>query len=355
MIGIFRFVRLCSGIFFFAGLLLPASSHARIEIILMGQTRGLRPPPMGDENWFKGTPFGHMALYVESACRDDEEVIRQCREGERGGLVLTVDKELKDAYFIAVPRDEFFYGHLDPRRPPASVGREDIEKDLGHFNEEYGSLYNSGPGISGFGQDYGILYIRKAWGLVYPTTGEEEARIIEYWRKHVRDEFFPVANNCVSMVTGSLADAGLGFRSFIRRRASYNAFIYAIKRLLLARPGARAPDGNYLKRDGSYLTEYGQIPSSAVIPSNRPFNVYTLRNLEYLMWLCPRGEASLPSAKPADYERYPSGKEKSSGKPRRGFLSSRPRWLLSKPEEFIRLWIQSVKGVWYLINPIEGM
>jgi hypothetical protein len=356
--GISGFVRLRSCFFFtffFASFLIPVASNARIEIILMGQARGLRSKPLGNENWFSGTPFGHMALYVESACPDDEKGVRQCREGERGGVVLTVDKELNDSYFIAIPRDEFFYGPLDPRRPPDSVDREDIEKALVHFNDEYGSLYNSGPGISGFGQDYGILYIRKAWGLVYPATREEEARIIEYWQEHVGDEFYPFANNCVSMVTESLAGGGLGFRSFLRRKASYNAFIYSIKKLLLARAGARAPDGNYLRRDGSYLTEYGQIPSSAVIPSNRPFNVYTLRNLEYLMWLCPHGEESLPSAKAADYERYPSGKEKSSGKPRRGFLSSRPRWLLSKPEEFIRLWIQSVKGVWYLINPIEGI
>lgn len=355
MMGLSGFVRLSSLFFFIAALLLPATSHARIEIILMGQTRGLRCEPLGNKNWFKGTPFGHMALYVESARPDPEKGVRQCREGEEGGVVLTVDKELKDSYFIAIPRDQFFYGDLNPFQPPASVSREDIEKALERFNGEYGFLYKEGPGISGFGQDYGILYIRKAWGLVYPTTREEESRIIEYWREHVHDEFYPVANNCVSMVTESLTRGGLGFHSFLRRRASYNAFIYSIKRLLLARPGARAPDGNYLRRDGSFIARYAQIHSDAVIPSNRPFNVYTLRNLEYLEWLCPRGEGLLPSAEPVDYAGYPSGKEMATGKPRRGFLASRPRWLLSKPEEFVRLWIQSVKGIWYLINPIDGI
>lgn len=336
-------------------LLLPLQAQGRIEIILMGQSRGLRPPPLGDENWFCGTPFGHTALYIESACPDDERVVRQCREGERGGLVLTVDKQLKDIFFTAVPRNEFFYGRLDPDALPASVSIEDIKEAFEIFNDKYGFLYRKGPGISGFGQDYGILYIRKAWGIVYPTTKEEEARIIEYWRDHVRDEFYPVANNCASTITESLNNAGLGLHTFIRRRASYNAFIYAIKKLLLAGAGERAPDGNYLRREGAYVTEYSQLKSKAVIPSNRPFNVYTLRNLEYLVWLSPKGEPSLPSDKPINYSEYPEGNEAAFTNPARGFLSSRPRWLLSKPDEFIRLWIQSVKGIWYLINPVKGI
>ncbi len=338
----------------------------------MGQSRGLRTLPLGDENWFRGTPFGHMALYVESACRDDDKLIRQCREGERGGVVLTVDKQLKDTFFIVVPRNEFFYGALNPGQLPPSIDRVDIQSAFHQFNAKYDSLYKKGPGISGFGQDYGILYIRKAWGIVYPTTREEEEKIIEYWQKHIHDEFYPVANNCVSTLTESLNYAGLGLNPFIRRRASYNAYVCAIKKLLFAGARTRAPDGNYLKRDGSYVTEYEQLKSRAVIPSNRPFNVYTLRNLEYLRWLCPkapftsevgkRGQPTyemgkgrgLPSDGPISYDSYPTGREAASVNGKVGFLGSRPRWLLSKPDEFIRLWIQSFKGIWYLINPFEG-
>lgn len=329
--------------------LCPRAAPARIEILLMGQTEGLRPPPFEPEIWFRGTPFGHMALYVESAARDGEKVIRQCREGERGGLVLTVDKDLKDRFFTACTREEFFYGPLDPAHLPSSLSREEIGRALGEFNARYGHLYRAGPGISGLGQNYGTLFIRSIRGFVYPTTREEEAAIIEHWGAHCRDAFVPMTNNCVTTVIGAMNRAGLERREFfIRGLSPYNAWTYFIKKLLWARPGARAPNGNYRRRDGAYLTHYPQIPSAAVHRSGRPFNVYSLQNLEYAVWAGPSGPAALPSDEPVSYRGYPSGREKSAGEgPRRDALSYL-RWAASQPEEFFRLWLQSFKGLWYL-------
>lgn len=327
---------------------------ARIEVFLMGQTVGLKPPPLEGDIWFRGTPFGHMALYIESATHDGEKIIRQCREGEAGGLVLTVDRQLKDHFFIATPRDEFFYGGLDPRKIPKSVSREDIKRDLTRFNQKYGHLYNKGPNASGLGQDYGTLYIRNIWGMVYPTTKEEEAKIIEYWQQHRNDSFYRMHNNCVTTIIGSLRHAGLERRTFfIRGLAPYNAWTFLVKNFLWSRPRSRAPNGNYFLRDGAYLTRYDQIPSDAVYGSGRPFNVYCLKNLSYVMWAGPRAALPLPSDEPVSYEHYPAGREMAAGKfvydsrahRRVGFWFW---WYVTQSEEFARLWLQSFKGLWFL-------
>jgi hypothetical protein len=332
----------------------PPGVHARIEILLMGQTAGLKPPPFEPGIWFRGTPFGHMALYVESATRDAEKVIRQCREGERGGLVLTVDKELKDSFFTANTREEFFYGPLDPANLPASLSREEIGRALEWFNARYGRLYHEEPGISGLGQDYGTLFIRHIRGFVYPTTRGEEAKIIEYWQEHRRDAFVPMTVNCVTTIIGAMNRAGLENRSFfIRGLSPYNAWNRFIKRLLWSGRNAKAPNGNFLRRDGSYLTDYPQLPSDAVRRSGRPFNVYSLQNLEYTVWAGPLGSPPLPSDAPISFRDYPTGREQAAGK---GPGGAGPRcdavsyfwWTASQPVEFFRLWFQSFKGLWYL-------
>ena len=335
-------------------IVIPAIAHARIEIFLMGQTVGLKPPPIEGDIWFRGTPFGHMALYIESATRDDERIIRQCREREPGGLVLTVDRQLTHQFFIATTRDEFLYGGLDPKNLPRAVGREDIERDLARFNQKYAHLYNKGLNMSGLGQDYGTLYIRNIWGMVYPTTKEEEAKIIEYWQQHRNDSFYRMEINCVTTIIGSLRHAGLERRSFfVRGLAPYNAWTYLVKNFLWSRPRSRAPNGNYFLRDGAYLTRYDQIPSDAVYESGRPFNVYCLKNLSYVLWAGPRAALPLPSDEPVSYEHYPAGREMAAGKfvydsrahRRVGFWFW---WYVTQSEEFARLWLQSFKGLWFL-------
>lgn len=329
----------------------PACANARIEIILMAQANGLRPPSFDNEIRFRGTPFGHMALYVESATLDEEKLIRQCDEGERGGLVLTVDRQLKDEFFAANPRDEFFYGRLRPDSLPRSMTRSDIKKALQEFDEEYRGVYQKGPGISGFGQNYGILYIRDAWGLVYPTTRDEEARIIEYWQRHRHDEFYRICNNCVTTVIRSLCYAGLERRSFfIRGLAPYNAWAYFVKRFIVSGLQGKAPDGNFLRRDGAYVTRYEQIYSEAVMPSGRPFNVYSLLNLEYLLWVSPGGARRLPSDETISYVDYPTGREEASDGGGPGVLEERSRWFVSQFCEFTRLWFQSFDGLWWLVT-----
>ncbi len=335
-------------------LALPGGAHARMEVFLMGQTVGLKPPPIEGGIWFRGTPFGHMALYIESATYDGENIIRQCREGEAGGLVLTVDRQLKDQFFIATPRREFFYGGLDTGNLQRSISREDIEKDLAGFNEKYGRLYNSGPNVSGLGQDYGTLYIRDIWGLVYPTTKEEEAKIIKYWQQRRHDSFHRTENNCVTTIIGSLRHAGLEDRSFFMRGlAPYNAWTYLVKNFLWSGPRALAPDGNYFLRDGAYLTHYPQLPSEAVYRSGRPFNVYCLKNLAYVMWAGPSASLPLPDREPINYAHYPTGGERATGRfaygsPARRGLDFRLWWYVTQPEEFARLWFQSLKGLWFL-------
>lgn len=324
-------------------------AHARIELFLMGQTVGLKPPPLDGEIWFKGTPFGHMALYIESATLDDGKIIRQCGEGERGGLVLTVDRQLKDRFFVAGSRSEFFYGGLDPDNLPSRVTREEIASDLARFNQRYGRLYRAGPNASGLGQDYGVLYIRDVRGLVYPTTKEEEARIIEYWQEHRHDSFTRMSNNCVTTVIGSLKHAGLERRSFfIRGLAPYNTWTYFVKKFLWAGPESTAPNGNYFLRDGAGLTYYPQIPSEAVYPTGRPFNVYCLKNLGYVMWLGPSASPP-PSGETISYRDYPTGREVAQGVPRRGGMEAYLWWYATQSEEFLRLWVQSFKGIWFLI------
>lgn len=344
---------LIAALFISCAFAFPCAAYARMEVFLMGQTVGLKPPPIEGGIWFRGTPFGHMALYIESATGDDEKIIRQCREGEAGGLVLTVDRQLKHQFFIATPRREFFYGGLDPENLPKSVTREDIERDLAGFNEKYGRLYNSGPNVSGVGQDYGTLYIRDIWGLVYPTTREEEAKIIEYWQQRRHDSFERMGKNCVTTILGSFRHAGLEDRHFfIRGLAPYNTWTYLVKNLLWSGPRALAPNGNYFLRDGAYLTHYPQLPSEAVYRSGRPFNVYCLKNLAYVAWAGPRASLPLPDRKPVSYAHYPTGKERATGRfvyespARRGF-DFWLGWYLTQPVEFARLWFQSIKGIWF--------
>ena len=334
-----------------SALLLPSRGEARIEIFLMNQTVGLKPPPLEGGIRFRGTPFGHMALYVESATRDDEGIIRQCREGERGGLVLTVDRQLKDRFFIATTRDEFFYGGMDPDAAHGVVTRTDIRRDLASFNDRYGHLYKTGLNMSGLGQDYGVLYIRSVWGLVYPTTREEEAKIIDFWRQHYNDEFARIGTNCVTTLFRSLNYAGLDRRSFfVRGLAPYNAWNYLAKKFVFADADSRAPDGTYLRRQGTYITRYGQIDSDAVFPSGRPFNLYSLQNMEYTTWASPRASHRLPSWAPVTFAHYPTGRERVSDE---GMPYSMRRflwWIFSQPDEFVRLWFQSFKGLWFTIT-----
>jgi hypothetical protein len=350
------FRRLFNGVSLLCALSFSSPALARIEIFLMGQTVGLKPPPIKNGIWFKGTPFGHMALYIESATCDDEKIIRQCRKGEAGGLVLTVDRQLKNQFFTATPRVEFLYGGLDPGNLPQFVTREDIEKDLVRFSQKYGHLYDTGPHMSGLGQDYGTLYIRDIWGLVYPTTKEEEAKVIEFWQQHRHDSFYRMQNNCVTTIIGSLRHAGLERRTFfIRGLAPYNAWTFLVKNFLWSRPRSRAPNGNSLLRDEAYLTHYTQIPSDAVYRSGRPFNVYCLKNLAYVMWAGPRASLPLPSNEPISYAHYPNGKERATGKcnhdspARRGF-DFYLWWHVTQSEEFVRLWVQSFKGLWFIVT-----
>ncbi|MCX6356346.1 MAG: hypothetical protein NT045_00440, partial [Candidatus Aureabacteria bacterium] len=317
-----------------------ADSPARIEIFLMGQTNGLKPPPLPGDIRFRGTPFGHMALYVESATRDPEMIIRQCREGEPGGLVLTVDRQLKDHFFATTTRREFFYGGLDPAHVPPAVTREDIQRDLGSFDAKYGHLYRAGPNTSGLGQDYGVLYIRNVWGLVYPTTRDEEARIIEHWQRHRHDRFDRMHNNCVTTILGALNNAGIEHRSFfIRGLAPYNTWGYFAKRLVFCSPGTRAHNGNYLRRDGTGVAFYPQLASPAVYRSGRPFNVYSLQNHEYIVWASPGADVRLPSNEPVSYAGYPGGKELSTEQRRHNSPESWLRWIVAQHEEFARLWL----------------
>jgi len=327
-----------------------ASAHPRIENFLMERTIGLKPPPFPGGIRFRGTPFGHMALYIESAGRDDEKIIRQCEEGETGGLVLTVDKQLKDRFFTVFSREEFFYGPLDPDNLPSLVTRDDIAEVLAGFNRKYGRLYNVGPGVSGLGQDYGVLYIRGVWGLVYPTTREEERKIIEHWQEHRHDEFIPMTNNCVTTITDCMRSAGLDRRRyFIRGLACYNTWLYYLRKFVLAGPDARAPNGNYLRRDGTCVTRYEQLPSEAVCRSGRPFNVYTQKNLEYFVWLSPACPPRLPSEPPVSYRAYPAGVERPSSALPRSFLARTLAYYPSRLYEFARLWYQSFDGIWFLI------
>ena len=326
-------------------------ADARIEIILMGQARGLRPPPLEGDIRFKGTPFGHMALYIESATRDPEAVVRQAREGESAGLVLTVDKQLASSFFTAVPRDEFFYGPLDPARLPSSVTREDIENALSAFNAAYGKLYNSGRGESGFGQDYGISFVRKAWGIVYPTTRAEEARIIDYWRRHRRATFRRATNNCVSIINRSLYFAGLtDRRRFFRAYACYNSWIYWVRHFVTAGSDERVPDGNYLRRDGTCLAIYPQLPSDAMLPSRRPFNAWSLLNMGYFVWLSPRCTPPIEGMRPVDYAAYPSAGEPAASRLRRPLVTRQIAWYSSQIYEFLRLWPQTIGGIWWGIT-----
>ncbi|MDD5557123.1 MAG: hypothetical protein PHN82_07730 [bacterium] len=330
---------------------LPATpAAARIEIFLMERTHGIRPPPLPNDIRFRGTPFGHMALYIESAVPDEEQIIRQAAEGEPGGLVLTVDKDLRDAFFVAFPRDEFFLGPLDPARPPERVGRAEIAGALERFNAAFGHLYLAGPGISGFGQDYGVLFVRSVRGLVYQTTREEEARIIEHWQRRRHDDFVPMTNNCVTTIQASLRHAGLDDRSFfIRGLAPYNAWVYCVERYALAGPGEIAPNGNRLRRDGTGATFYTQIESDAMYRSGRPFNVYTLKRVERLAAMVPPAEADLPSAEPVRFGSYPAGDEEpAEGRRRGGALGRAATGALSRGKEFVRLWFQSFDGLWFL-------
>lgn len=326
---------------------LPAT--ARIEIMLMGRTNGLKPPPLGDGIWFRGTPFGHMALYIESAARDDEKIVRQAEEGEPAGLVLTVDKELKGSFFTAMPRDEFFYGGLDPGNVPESVTREQIEDALTRFDRKYGQLYNKGPGISGFGQDYGVLYVRKVWGLVYPTTRDEEAKIIEHWQEQRHDEFVATENNCVGVVNKAMFHAGLIDRQYYwRGYGCYNSWTHWMTYFTMAGMEDKTPDGTYLRRDGTCVTEYPQIRSDAVIPSGRPFNAWSLWNMEFLIWLAPPGTLPVTGMEPIDYTRYPIGDLPASEGLAHNALEREGKRHLSRCREFIMLWPRTIKLLWWV-------
>jgi hypothetical protein len=325
------------------------SAHARIEIILMAQGRGLKPPPFERGVRLRGTPFGHMALYVESATYDDDLLIRQCREGERGGLVLTVDKQLKYRFFIAHPPHEFFYGDLKPGEEGQPQSRADIRAAFTRFEENYDHLYKREEGTSGFGQDYAILYVRRAWGLVYPTTREEERKIIEYWQEHRHDSFRRLTNNCVTTVIGSLNNAGIEHRSFfIRGLAPYNAWVYFADKFTQGNCDEKLYNGNYLRRAGTYLRCYERIPSPATLASRRPFNVYSLRNMEYLIRMSPHGNSKLPDFEPVDYRGYPAGNAPADCVPVQGACRRVLYRTVSRSEEFARLWVQTFQGLWFL-------
>ncbi len=83
---------------------------------------------------------GHGTLYVSSACRDEGQpsnLIRPCTERDpQHGLVISFDVDLQKNtghYFLAVTRDEFFYGNLDKDRLPPRITRAIIDDMDAHF------------------------------------------------------------------------------------------------------------------------------------------------------------------------------------------------------------------------------
>jgi hypothetical protein len=89
---------------------------------------------------FPLTSVGHGTLYISSACRDpggEGNLIRPCTEkDESRGLVISFDVDLQkntEYYFLAVSRDEFFYGNLDKNNLPPKITRSVVDDMDAYF------------------------------------------------------------------------------------------------------------------------------------------------------------------------------------------------------------------------------
>lgn len=98
---------------------------------------------------FPLTSVGHGTMYISSACRDPggrDNLIRPCTDQDQTrGLVISFDVDLQKNtgyYFLAVSRDEFFYGNLNKNNLPPKITRSIIDEMDAHFYAKFPLLKN---------------------------------------------------------------------------------------------------------------------------------------------------------------------------------------------------------------------
>lgn len=89
-------------------------------------------------------------MYISSACRDagaKDNVIRPCTDRDQDkGLVISFDVDLQKNtgyYFLAVTRDEFFYGNIDKNKLPPKITRAIIDDMDAHFFAKFPLLQSN--------------------------------------------------------------------------------------------------------------------------------------------------------------------------------------------------------------------
>lgn len=121
------------------------SSGAEVEFFFNTSPSDQTPKLIADIMYsFPLASVGHGTMYISSACRDssgNDSLIRSCTDkDEEMGVVVSFDVDLQKntgLYFLAVKRDEFFYGNLDPEKLPETITLEIIDDMDAHFFEKF--------------------------------------------------------------------------------------------------------------------------------------------------------------------------------------------------------------------------
>jgi hypothetical protein len=327
--------------------LVPDSLRAEVEFFF--NTSPSDPPKLITRivQNFPLSSVGHGTMYVSSACRDHgawDNKIRPCTDADpHHGLVISFDVDLQkntNYYFLAVSRDEFFYGNLDPSNLPQRITRPIIDRMDAHFYEQFPLLHSEAyfrrhveklseetkqpydalasvlvelshagitdenldralsehgivldeyerpvrgkvesaaayfekNGISPQGMSrrvvtWAVRFYQGVWGLVYPTSAEEERELIEYVNSLSTEEANILSVNCVmpmDVVGEALTvkqDPKAGAATSSPRYVYVPYFV--MKRLVKGAFEADVGDvnefGEFIRRPGTYMKFYPQV------------------------------------------------------------------------------------------------
>ena len=146
-----------------------------------GQAALLMEEPFGKFGRFN--PTGHAAIYLARVCVETPVMLRQCEPGELGSVLSRYHRV--DGYdWIAMPLVPYLYAVDDVKDIPKTANRS-LEAELRDtYRRQYlEDLVPDGPnGATPKGewiQLVGSSYDRKIYGFQIPTTGEQDAHLIE--------------------------------------------------------------------------------------------------------------------------------------------------------------------------------
>ena len=146
-------------------------------------------------------PTGHAALYLEHVCADTPIHLRPCNPGEIG-VVLSRYKDMGGYDWVAIPLLPYLYAVETPDQVPLMADALTVRAMRSRYREEHlgdfgARLRPGGFFHGGWEQLVGAAYNRRIFLVRFPTTPQQDARLIAALNDGPnRSRFSLLFNNC---------------------------------------------------------------------------------------------------------------------------------------------------------------